>query len=42
MLFRMQELEVEKRRLNKIYIEEKLRINIVLEALENSGGAITL
>jgi putative transposase len=34
MMFRVKELEEENRRLKKIYFEEKLKVEIVSEALE--------
>ena len=40
MMFRMKELEEENRRLKKMYLEEKLKAEIVSEALEKSGEAI--
>ncbi len=39
-LSRMKELEEENRRLKKMYLEEKLKAEIVSEALEKSGEAI--
>ena len=38
---RMKELEDENRRLKKMYAEEKLKAEIVKEALEKSGEAIS-
>jgi putative transposase len=40
MMSRMKELEEENRRLKKMYLEEKLKAEIVSEALEKSGEAI--
>jgi putative transposase len=40
MMSRIKELEEENRRLKKIYLEEKLKAEIVSEALEKSGEAI--
>ena len=43
MMSRMKELEEEEyRRLKKMYLEEKLKAEIVSEALEKSGKAISL
>ena len=36
---RMKELEEENRRLKKMYAEERLKVEIVQEALEKSGEA---
>ena len=41
MMSRMKELEEENRRLKKMYLEEKLKAEIVAEALEKSGEAIS-
>jgi putative transposase len=41
MMARMKELEEENRRLKKMYLEEKLKAEIVAEALEKSGVAIS-
>ena len=41
MMSRMKELEEEIRRLKKMYLEEKLKAEIVSEALEKSGEAIS-
>ena len=41
MMSRMKELEEENRRLKKMYLEEKLKAEIVSEALEKSGEAIS-
>lgn len=41
MMSRMKELEDENRRLKKMYLEEKLKAEIVAEALEKSGEAIS-
>ncbi len=38
----MKELEEENRRLKKMYLEEKLKPEIVSEALEKSGEAISM
>ena len=38
---RMKELEEENRRMKKIYLEEKLKAEIVSEAFEKSGEAIS-
>jgi putative transposase len=40
MMSRMKELEEENRRLKKMYLEEKLKAEIVSEALEKNGEAI--
>lgn len=40
MMSRMKELEAENRRLNKMYLEEKLKAEIVAEASKKSGEAI--
>jgi putative transposase len=40
MMYRMNELEEENRRLNKMYLEEKLKAEIVSETLERSGETI--
>lgn len=40
MMSRMKELEEENRRLKKMYLEEKLKAEIVSEALEKIGEAI--
>ncbi len=41
MMSRMKELEEENRRLKKMYLEEKLKAEIVTEALEKNGEAIS-
>jgi len=41
MIARMKALEEENRRLKKMYLEEKLKTEIVAEALEKSGEAIS-
>lgn len=41
LMARMKELEAENARLRKMYIEEKLKAEIVSEALEKSGEAIS-
>ena len=41
MISRMKELEDENRRLKKMYLEEKLKAEIVAETLEKSGEAIS-
>ena len=41
MIARMKELEEENRRLKKMYLEEKLKAEIVAEALEKNGEAIS-
>ena len=41
MMSRMNKLEEENRRLKKMYLEEKLKSEIVSEALEKSGKAIS-
>ena len=41
MLARMKELEDENRRLKKMYAEERLKAEIVQEALKKSGSAIS-
>jgi putative transposase len=41
MMYRTKELEEENRRLKKVYVEEKLRAEIVSETLEKSGEAIS-
>ena len=41
MMKRMKELEEENRRLKKMYAEEKLKAEIVQEALKNSGEAVS-
>ena len=41
MMSRMKELEDENRRLKKMYLEEKLKAEIVSEALEKKGEAIS-
>ena len=41
MIARMKELEEENRRLKKLYLEEKLKAEIVAEALEKGGEAIS-
>ena len=41
MMVRMKELEEENRSLKKVYLEEKLKAEIVPEALEKSGEAIS-
>ena len=41
MMSRMKELEDENSRLKKMYLEEKLKAEIVSEALEKSGEAIS-
>jgi putative transposase len=38
---RLKELEDENRRLKKMYVEERLKAEIVKEALEKSGEAIS-
>jgi putative transposase len=40
LMARMKELEDENRRLKKMYAEEKLKAEIVKEALEKSGSAV--
>ena len=40
MMSRMKELEEKNRRLKKMYLEEKLKAEIVSEALEKSGEAV--
>ena len=40
MISRMKELEEENRRLKKMYLEQKLKAEIVSEALEKSDEAI--
>jgi putative transposase len=42
MMSRMKELGDESRLLMKMYLEEKLKAEIVLEALEKSGEAIPI
>jgi putative transposase len=37
----MKELEEENRRLRKMYLDEKLKAEIVTEALEKSGEAVS-
>jgi hypothetical protein len=41
MMSRMKELEAENARLRKMYVEEKIKAEIVSEALEKSGEAIS-
>jgi hypothetical protein len=41
LMARMKELEEENRRLRKMYIEEKLKAEVVAEALAKSGEAIS-
>ena len=41
MMSRMKELEDENRRLKKMYLEEKLKAEIVSEALEKKSEAIS-
>jgi putative transposase len=41
MMSRMKELEEENRRLKKMYLEEKLKAEIVAETFEKSGEAIS-
>jgi len=41
MMARMKELEAENARLRKMYVEERLKAEIVQEALEKSGKAIS-
>jgi len=41
MMKRMKELEEENRRLKKMYAEEKLKAEIIQEAMEQSGEAIS-
>ena len=41
MIARTKELEEENRRLKKMYLEEKLKAEIVAEALKKSGEAIS-
>ncbi len=41
LMARMKELEAENARLRKMYVEEKLKAEIVTEALEKSGEAIS-
>ena len=41
MMKRMKELEDENRRLKKMYAEERLKAEIIQEALEKSGDAIS-
>ena len=41
MMSRMKELEEEIRRMKKMYLEEKLKAEIVSEAIEKSGEAIS-
>ena len=41
MMARMKELEAENARMRKMYVEEKLKAEIVQEALEKSGEAVS-
>ena len=41
LMARMKELEAENARLRKMYVEEKLKAEIVTEALEKSGEAVS-
>lgn len=41
LMARMKELEAENERLRKMYVEEKIKAEIVAEALEKSGEAIS-
>lgn len=41
MMARMKELEEENRRLKKIYAEERLKAEIIAEAMQKSGSAIS-
>ena len=41
LMSRMKELEDENRRLKKMYLEENLKAEIVSEALEKSGEAVS-
>ncbi len=41
MMMRMEELEDENRRLKKMYAEEKLKVEIMSEAIQKNGEAIS-
>ncbi|SUA56912.1 Uncharacterised protein [Oligella urethralis] len=41
MIARLKELEAENKRLKKMYAEERLKAEIIKEAMEKSGSAIS-